>query len=66
MAAGDRAADLGVRLTYAGIDHTTVTDPVDGLDLLPPGPVDVVANYTAFHQARRSLTRKGGPGRRNW
>lgn len=55
VASGERAADLGVRLTYAGIDHTTVTDPIAGLDLLPPGPVDVVANYTAFDQIRRRM-----------
>jgi UDP-N-acetylmuramyl tripeptide synthase len=56
VAAGERAADLGVRLTYAGVEHTTVADPLAGLALLPPGPVDVVANYTAFHQLRRRLT----------
>lgn len=55
VAAGERAADLGVRLTYAGIDHVTVTDPMAALDVLPPGLVDVVANYTAFHQIRRRL-----------
>lgn len=55
VAAGDRAADLGVRLTYAGIEHTTVPDPLAALELLPPGKIDVVANYTAFHQMRGRL-----------
>ncbi|MDX6241741.1 MAG: hypothetical protein QOG10_6565, partial [Kribbellaceae bacterium] len=27
------------------------------LDLLPPGKVDIVANYTAFHQLRRRIGR---------
>ena len=56
VAAGERAADLGVRLTYAGIDHRTVVDPVTGLTLLPAGEVDVVANYSAFHLLLRRFT----------
>jgi hypothetical protein len=35
----------------------TVPDPVGALTRLPPGKVDVVANYTAF----RSLTRRLAP-----
>jgi UDP-N-acetylmuramyl tripeptide synthase len=60
VAAGERAADLGVRLSYAGIEHDTTTDPLSGLALLPPGKVDVVANYTAFHQLRRRLSARPG------
>lgn len=56
VASGDRAADLGLRLSYAGIDHRTVPDPLDALELLPPGAVHVVANYTAFLRLRRRLT----------
>lgn len=48
VASGERAADLGLRLSYAGIRHDTRADPMAGLALLPPGEVDVVANYTAF------------------
>jgi UDP-N-acetylmuramyl tripeptide synthase len=58
VAAGDKAADLGLRLSYAGIDHATVPNPLDGLARLPPGKVDVVANYTAF----RALARRIGAG----
>ncbi|NMI01663.1 DUF1727 domain-containing protein [Pseudonocardia sp. K10HN5] len=54
-AAGEHAADLGVRLSYAGLDHHTAPDPLAALALLPAGEVDVVANYTAFHQLRRRL-----------
>lgn len=61
VAAGERAADLGVRLSYAGLVHTTVPDPLAGLSVLPPGRVDVVANYSAFHQLRRRLV--GNPRR---
>jgi len=57
VASGERAADLGVRLSYAGLDHRTVADPLAALETLPPGQIDVVANYTAFHQFRRRLGR---------
>jgi UDP-N-acetylmuramyl tripeptide synthase len=52
---GDRAADVGLRLSYAGIEHQTVRDPLAGLELLPPGEVAVVANYTAFSDLWRRL-----------
>lgn len=55
IASGEHAADLGVRLAYAGIDHDTEPDPLAALATLPPGKVDVVANYTAFHDLRRRL-----------
>ncbi|MGH3823832.1 MAG: MurT ligase domain-containing protein, partial [Pseudonocardiaceae bacterium] len=58
VASGERAADLGVRLSYAGLDHQTVVDPLAALATLPAGEVDVVANYTAFHQLRRRLGRE--------
>lgn len=56
VASGERAADLGLRLSYAGIEHRTAPDPLAGLELLPPGEVHVVANYTAFLRLRRRLT----------
>ncbi|MGZ4538936.1 MAG: MurT ligase domain-containing protein [Blastococcus sp.] len=56
VASGERAADLGLRLSYAGVDHRTVPDPLVALDLVPSGEVHVVANYTAFLQLRRRLT----------
>jgi UDP-N-acetylmuramyl tripeptide synthase len=53
---GRRAADLHVRLR---IDEVPVvgrcSDVRAALALLPPGPVDLVANYTAFQESRRSL-----------
>jgi len=61
VASGERAADLGVRLSYAGLDHRTESDPVAALALLPLGTVDVVANYTAFHQLLRRLPVRAGP-----
>jgi UDP-N-acetylmuramyl tripeptide synthase len=58
IASGERAADLGVRLSYAGLNHQTVADPIAALGSLPAGKVDVVANYTAFHHFRRRLSRE--------
>jgi alpha-ketoglutarate-dependent taurine dioxygenase len=61
VASGERAADLGVRLSYAGLEHQTVSDPLAALATLPAGTVDVVANYTAFHYFRRRLSRERDP-----
>jgi lipid II isoglutaminyl synthase (glutamine-hydrolysing) len=58
VASGERAADLGVRLSYAGLEHQTMPDPLAALAVLPAGEVDVVANYTAFHHFRRQLSRE--------
>ncbi|MCU1617143.1 MAG: hypothetical protein JWO98_4683 [Frankiales bacterium] len=53
--AGERAADVGLRLSYADVSHATEPDPLAALALLPPGQVQVVANYTAFLSIRRRL-----------
>jgi UDP-N-acetylmuramyl tripeptide synthase len=50
MACGERAADLGLRLSYADIPHTTRRQQVEGRER-------VLANYTAFHQLRRRIGR---------
>jgi lipid II isoglutaminyl synthase (glutamine-hydrolysing) len=60
VAAGERATDLAVRLTYAGVDHTLVHDTVDAIGSCPPGHVEVIANYTAFLQLNRALGRRRG------
>jgi UDP-N-acetylmuramyl tripeptide synthase len=61
VVSGDRAADIGLRLSYAGAEHQTVPDPLEGLALLPPGDVVAVANYTAFLDLWRRLA--GTPAR---
>ncbi|MFC8047940.1 MurT ligase domain-containing protein [Nocardia sp. NPDC057353] len=55
VAAGERATDLAVRLTYAGVEHTTVADPVRAIASCPAGKVEVLANYTAFRDLNRDL-----------
>jgi UDP-N-acetylmuramyl tripeptide synthase len=55
VAAGERAADLSVRLAYAGVGHRLADDAVAATrDTL--GEVDLIGNYTAFHDAARALT----------
>jgi UDP-N-acetylmuramyl tripeptide synthase len=57
VAAGERGTDLAVRLEYAGVEHTLVHDTMAAIASCPPGPVDVVANYTAFLALQRRLAR---------
>ena len=59
VAAGERGTDLAVRLGYAGVEHTLVHDTLAAIASCPPGPVEVVANYTAFLQLNRALARHG-------
>ena len=57
--AGERAADFGVRLSYADIPHHTHPDPLVALETLPTGELDAVANYTAFRDLQKALSSKG-------
>jgi UDP-N-acetylmuramyl tripeptide synthase len=55
---GDRRLDLAVRLRYAEVAGAVVADPLAALDRaveLSSGPVDFLANYTAFADLRRRL-----------
>lgn len=58
VAAGERGTDLAVRLTYAGVDHTLVPDPLKAIASCPPGRVEVLANYTAFRDLNTAIARK--------
>lgn len=59
IAAGERAADLGVRLLYAGAEHTTIEDTMAAIASCPPGRVEVLANYTAFRDLGTAMERAG-------
>src|SRR5436305_1609510 len=48
IAAGERALGVAVRLRYAGVPHQVCPDPLVAARQLPPGKVELVANYTAF------------------
>jgi len=54
---GDRASDLSVRLTYAGIAHEWEPDVDRALDAIHAPMVDVVANYSAFQDLRKRFGR---------
>ena len=55
VAAGERATDLAVRLTYAEVPHTMSRDPLAPVAALPTESVELVANYTAFRDLQRRL-----------
>jgi lipid II isoglutaminyl synthase (glutamine-hydrolysing) len=57
---GRRATDMRVRLEMDGLEAKAVPGGLrSALATLPPGPVDVLANYTAFRDARREVLREG-------
>jgi UDP-N-acetylmuramyl tripeptide synthase len=58
VATGERGLDLAVRLHYAEVDHSREADVLAAVRAAGGADVDVVANYTAFHQflARASET----------
>jgi lipid II isoglutaminyl synthase (glutamine-hydrolysing) len=63
VATGERSRDVAVRLRYAGVDHTRIDDLADAVATAAAraassGPVEVLANYTAF-QAYRRVVRDG-------
>jgi UDP-N-acetylmuramyl tripeptide synthase len=52
VATGDRFRDLSVRLQYAEVPHSTASEPVAAVRAAADGTrevVDVIGNYTAFH-----------------
>lgn len=61
-ASGERAADLSVRLSYAGVEHQLEPDPLAAIRRCPPGRVEVLANYTAFRDLGRALATAGASG----
>jgi lipid II isoglutaminyl synthase (glutamine-hydrolysing) len=59
---GQRRLDLAVRLQVAGVEFTVHDELGGALAALPkpaagaqPGPIDVIANYTAFQQLRTKV-----------
>ena len=60
FASGERAADLSVRLSYAGVTHTVIDEPLQAIAACPPGRVEVLANYTAFRDLGRAIAAQEG------
>jgi UDP-N-acetylmuramyl tripeptide synthase len=54
---GDRAYDLAVRLEVNQVPFRHVTSFDDAVAAVPPGRLEVIANYTAFQDIRAELNR---------
>jgi hypothetical protein len=57
LLAGERRMDLAVRLEADEIAFDLVDGIDAAVDMVPPGGLDVIANYTAFQQIRATLGR---------
>jgi UDP-N-acetylmuramyl tripeptide synthase len=57
LVAGERRIDLAVRLEADQVDFELTDGVDDAVQQVPPGPLDVIANYTAFQQIRTALGR---------
>jgi UDP-N-acetylmuramyl tripeptide synthase len=59
IATGERSRDVAVRLRYAGVEHMRVDDAAAALAAAHgSGPVEILANYTAFQTYRKVLGRE--------
>ncbi len=57
VATGERSRDVALRLRYAGVEYTRVDNPAAALrKAAAGGPVEVLANYTAFQTYRRVVS----------
>lgn len=54
---GERRLDLAVRLHYGGVTAEVAPTGRSALLGVPVGPVDIIANYTAFNALRGELAR---------
>jgi len=57
LVTGDRAYDLAVRLEVDGVAFTHVRSFDQAVAAVPPGRLEVIANYTAFQDIRAELDR---------
>ena len=57
LVTGERRVDLAVRLEADGIPFDLVDDIEAAVDAVPPGQLDVIANYTAFQHIRAVVGR---------
>lgn len=57
LVTGDRAYDLAVRLEVDQVPFTHVPTFADAVTSVPPGRLEVIANYTAFQDIRAELDR---------
>jgi UDP-N-acetylmuramyl tripeptide synthase len=57
LVSGERRTDLAVRLEADEVGFEVVDGIDAAIDRVPPGGLDVIANYTAFQQIRAVLGR---------
>jgi hypothetical protein len=57
LVTGERRIDLAVRLEADQVEFRLADGVDDAVQQVPPGPLDVIANYTAFQQIRTALGR---------
>jgi lipid II isoglutaminyl synthase (glutamine-hydrolysing) len=57
LVAGERRLDLAVRLEADQVAFELAGGVDDAVDRVPPGGLDVIANYTAFQRIRTTLGR---------
>jgi lipid II isoglutaminyl synthase (glutamine-hydrolysing) len=57
LVTGERKLDLAVRLEADDVPFELVANVDAAVDRVPPGSLDVIANYTAFQQIRTTLGR---------
>jgi UDP-N-acetylmuramyl tripeptide synthase len=57
LVTGDRAMDLAVRLEVNGVPFSHVKTFAEAVASVPPGRLEVIANYTAFQDIRAELDR---------
>jgi UDP-N-acetylmuramyl tripeptide synthase len=59
---GLRRRDLSVLLDLHGVEHELAETSLDAIARMPPGPVNVIANYSAFQDLKHAF-RDGTHGR---
>jgi lipid II isoglutaminyl synthase (glutamine-hydrolysing) len=52
---GDRRVDMALRLHVGGVAHTMAPTLREAIDAVPAGDVELLATYTAFHEALKEL-----------
>lgn len=59
LAAGERGADLAVRLDYANLPNQLIATPYEAIHRCRPGRVEILANYTSFRDLLGDLKTHG-------
>ena len=58
IACGERGSDLVVRMEYAGFEPEYARTPIEAIRMCDPGPVELLANYTALRDLKKVLEKE--------